>query len=652
MGAGCILTGAPDPLVLGSTRRLNSFTVQATDSSVPPRVSSPVQLSIQTRPPEMTYNPPALLAARVRQPYSANLGAPVGGTPPYHYQLDTMGGFPPFGITINPAGVISGIPVAAGRRLFRICAVDSTGDYACGQADLTVLPVVRRRLNIIRNGTGLGFVAVAERRAITAAEEWKVSAVSESGDINCGNTCIGDFDDGTVVTLTATAEGNSVFVGWGGDCSGTTACTITMNSDKNVTATFSVQLKTLTVIKPGDGRGSVTSTPIGIDCGSTCTSDFADRAPVVLTARADDGSRFTGWSGACTGTGSCMVTMDSNKTVTATFSLPAAKTLTITKSGNGTGTVTSVPAGINCGPTCQASFSDSTSVTLTAAATDSSTFTGWSGGDCTGTGPCRLTMDQNATVTATFTRPATVEYTLTTTVGGTGFGVVNLSPLPVSGRAGCTRTSSPCTSKYTAGTRVSLSLLAFDHLNDAGPDPFFPERVQSPGLPVADVTYRWTGACAGAGETCTVTMNADKQVGVTFTEVGSGGRFAAGFRATSSGRFDNCQIRHDLSGTIYLDFTGSGTSSDPYSGTMSGNGTDVLTVLSGRCFGDTISGTLTGTVSGSSGRVEAHGTVRAAGTVVYFDFTGTVSGRTLPGTLTIRNEFFSTITGAFSFDAY
>jgi uncharacterized repeat protein (TIGR02543 family) len=81
------------------------------------------------------------------------------------------------------------------------------------------------------------------------------------------------------------------------------------------------QTYTLSVSKPGTGGGTVTSDPSGISCGATCNAAFNNGAAVALTATADTGSSFTGWSGTCTETGSCSVTMDGDKTVTATFTL-------------------------------------------------------------------------------------------------------------------------------------------------------------------------------------------------------------------------------------------------------------------------------------------------------------------------------------------
>ncbi|MGB3941599.1 MAG: toxin TcdB middle/N-terminal domain-containing protein [Candidatus Manganitrophaceae bacterium] len=75
----------------------------------------------------------------------------------------------------------------------------------------------------------------------------------------------------------------------------------------------------LTLTKSGTGSGSITSNPVGLDCGATCTPSFALSTSVALTATSSVGSTFTGWSGACTGTGACNVTMDAAKSVTATF---------------------------------------------------------------------------------------------------------------------------------------------------------------------------------------------------------------------------------------------------------------------------------------------------------------------------------------------
>ncbi|MEP7060303.1 MAG: hypothetical protein ABI828_06185, partial [Actinomycetota bacterium] len=70
----------------------------------------------------------------------------------------------------------------------------------------------------------------------------------------------------------------------------------------------------------GTGSGSVTSAPAGIDCGATCSASFADGTSLTLTATADAGSTFRGWSGGgCFGMGACTLTVDSARSLTATF---------------------------------------------------------------------------------------------------------------------------------------------------------------------------------------------------------------------------------------------------------------------------------------------------------------------------------------------
>jgi hypothetical protein len=77
-------------------------------------------------------------------------------------------------------------------------------------------------------------------------------------------------------------------------------------------------------------------------------------------------------------------------------------TLTISKSGTGNGTVTSSPAGINCGSDCTEDFKVGTKITLKAKADTNLTFTGWSGGGCSGTGTCAVIMNADIAVTAGF----------------------------------------------------------------------------------------------------------------------------------------------------------------------------------------------------------------------------------------------------------
>jgi hypothetical protein len=75
----------------------------------------------------------------------------------------------------------------------------------------------------------------------------------------------------------------------------------------------------LTVTKSGTGSGTITSSPSGINCGSTCTASYDSGTMVTLTATPDTGSSFTGWSAPCSGRGTCTVTLGASTQVTATF---------------------------------------------------------------------------------------------------------------------------------------------------------------------------------------------------------------------------------------------------------------------------------------------------------------------------------------------
>jgi uncharacterized repeat protein (TIGR02543 family) len=308
------------------------------------------------------------------------------------------------------------------------------------------------------------------------------TVTSSPAGIDCGATCNATYDAGTVVTLTAAPGAFSIFAGWSGACTGTDPCVVTMDAAKSVSATFSLQTFNLSVAKDGTGTGTVTSSPAGIDCGGTCSAVYDGGTEVTLTAAPDASSDFTGWSGDCTGTGTCVVTMDAAKSVTATFTLKTF-TLTVANAGTGTGTVTSSPAGINCGADCSEVYDYNTVVTLTPAAATGSTFTGWSG-DCTGTGSCVVTMDQARSVTATFTLQ---QFTLTVATAGTGSGTVTSSPAGINCGADCSEV-------YDYNTAVTLT----------------------PAAATGSTFTGWSGDCTGTGS-CVVTMDQARSVTATFT---------------------------------------------------------------------------------------------------------------------------------------
>ena len=153
---------------------------------------------------------------------------------------------------------------------------------------------------------------------------------------------------------------------------------------------------TLDVDKDGSGSGTVSSVPDGIDCGSDCSEDFAYSTVVTLTATAEVGSIFSSWSGDCSGN-SCVVSMDSAKTVTATFNAvtpTTCYTLTISHTGQGSDPVANLTNSTGC-PSGQ--YVEGETINLSGAIPE----TGWQISSWTGT-----SQDDSIADTNSLTMPA------------------------------------------------------------------------------------------------------------------------------------------------------------------------------------------------------------------------------------------------------
>jgi len=140
------------------------------------------------------------------------------------------------------------------------------------------------------------------------------AVVSSPPGIDCGATCSANYDWSTQVTLTPQPAVGSSFSEWTGACSGRGPCTVTMTAAAAVTAVFDLASFPLAVTVQGTGRGTVTSQPAGIACGARCTSSFLFGTAVTLGAIAATGSHFVGWSGACSGAGTCTTTIAATPT--------------------------------------------------------------------------------------------------------------------------------------------------------------------------------------------------------------------------------------------------------------------------------------------------------------------------------------------------
>ncbi|GEM_PF-1686129 len=305
---------------------------------------------------------------------------------------------------------------------------------------------------------------------------------SDVGGINCGTICNQNYASGTIVTLTATPTSGYSFASWSGDCTGTVpACQVTLSAAKNVTANF-VPNYAMTVTNSNKTGGSVTSDVGGINCGNTCSQNYASGTVVTLTASPVTGYSFTGWSGDCSGSApTCPVTLSSAKNVTANFVQSFA--LTVTNSNKTGGTVTSNVGGITCGATCSQSYASGTVVTLTATPVTGYGFTVWGGdgGNCTGT-TCAVTVNTAKNITANFVQNYTLTVTNSNKTGGS-----------VTSNVGGISCGATCSHSYASGATVTLT-----------------------ASPVAGYGISWGGDCSGTASTCQVTLSAAKNVTANF----------------------------------------------------------------------------------------------------------------------------------------
>jgi Divergent InlB B-repeat domain len=333
---------------------------------------------------------------------------------------------------------------------------------------------------------------------------------SNGGQISCGagsQQCYYSTTSSTgSVTLTAVEQSGWSFATpspWEGDCDTTSGadsqiCTINLASsggDNKVTATFrspSVGTKTLSVTQPTGGNVSGGD----IDCGSAasetdCSWIVTTDSTITLLEDPDSGSTFSGWGGACSGSGlTCTVTMSDDQDVTATFATSATTfALTVSVTGNGTVAGPSISCTSAGGSSCSADVSAGTNVTLTAQPNSGASFNGW-GGACAGMSlSCSVTMSSAKSVTASFSGSSGTASQFPLGVSVTGNGSVT------GGGISCGSGETTCTVNETAGATVTLTATP-----DSG----------------ASFTS-WGGACSGTSTTCTVTMNAAKSVTATFS---------------------------------------------------------------------------------------------------------------------------------------
>lgn len=170
------------------------------------------------------------------------------------------------------------------------------------------------------------------------------------------------------------------------------------------------QQYTITINSTGTGSGTVTSDTGTLTCDSgTCTGTYDSGAQITLTAGADEGSKFAGWSGeGCEGNDTCILTISADITVVAQFTLSNQVALSVSKAGSGSGSIKFSSKGDICGTDCYIyglTLKRPKKIVVTAKSLAGSKFISWSG-DYEGTkASLTAVMNEDRTITAYFGKP-------------------------------------------------------------------------------------------------------------------------------------------------------------------------------------------------------------------------------------------------------
>ena len=378
------------------------------------------------------------------------------------------------------------------------------------------------------------------------ANEGTVSGCTSAG----GASCTGEYYEGTVLTLTATADPNNHLVAWNvtgagsTTCTGTASpCTVTIGTGTiTAAAEFAQNGFNLKLLKVGTGLGTVASVPSGVNCGPACPEEtvlFPVGEVVTLEATPQAGSEFKGWGALeCESEPEfgkkCVLTMSSAKEVHATFALQP--TLTINKTGTGSG---SVECEFNNGGTfgaCTSPQPNGTLVKVKATANAGSELTSFSGtGSANGcaASPCTFTIEADSSVSAGFgLEPG--QKALTVNVSGEGSVQCKVG----AGSFGA------CNPTYTEGSQLTLHAVPGSHATFVG---------WSAG----------TGSAAGCSGTsdCVFTLNADSSVDASFPPIqrslttAKAGTGNGSFECKTTGSFGACNPTYTDGETIVVKAT-------------------------------------------------------------------------------------------------
>jgi hypothetical protein len=229
--------------------------------------------------------------------------------------------------TINSAGLATGVANGTTTITATDGAIVGTatltvsgtgGGTGNTLTSITVIPAAG--LQVVQDaGETAQYIAIGNFTGTPATQDLTDQVTWSSSDVRVATinsaglaTAVGSCPGGGITNITALAPPSS-----GGAVTGTSNLTVGSCGVNN--------LPTLTVYEVGQGTGTVTSMPAGIDCGSGggCTGNFVLDSSVTLTAVPAAGSTFGGWSANCMPDNqpTCSLTMTNNATVGAIFNL-------------------------------------------------------------------------------------------------------------------------------------------------------------------------------------------------------------------------------------------------------------------------------------------------------------------------------------------
>jgi hypothetical protein len=290
---------------------------------------------------------------------------------------------------------------------------------------------------------GGGGVAVLTLKPVSTSDFGNVT-VGQSVTQSFTLTNAGTQPSGVIsLSLSATTSEFSILGGLGGDCgaqslAGNASCTVRVqfkplggmstatlgaNASPGGTTALSLQANgqyVLQVTKPAviTADGTVKSDTGAISCGAACTAAYTSGTQVTMSQAPNTGSTFTGWSGACTGTGTCTFAMTQNRNVQANYALLPSFNLSVVSAGTGSGTIGFNPTGASCGTNCYTYF-QGTSVTISPASLGPGSYLRSFAGACTGSS-CVVVVNAATSVTANFEVLPQLWYTFDVNGNNTG----------------------------------------------------------------------------------------------------------------------------------------------------------------------------------------------------------------------------------------